>query len=69
MAKSKAELHKEGVAAGKVAADSDPDDFTADELQALLSGEYTVTHPVYRDEIVMPDGHIVLSKEDIDART
>jgi len=69
MAKTKSELHKEGVAAGKVAADTDPDDYTAEELQTVLSGEQTVEHPVHTEPIVAPDGHVVLSQEDIDARS
>lgn len=68
MAKSKSDLFKEGVAAGKVAADSDPDDYTADELQARIDGVTTVTNPVVTEPIVAPDGHVVLSQEDIDAR-
>ena len=36
MAKTKAELHKEGVASGALPADSDPDDYTLEGLQDAL---------------------------------
>lgn len=70
MAKSKAELHRDGVAAGSIPADTDPDDFTAEELRARVGddvpaweGSASATEP-----IIAPDGHVVLSQEDIDAR-
>jgi len=70
VAKSKTELHKDAIAAGSVAADSTPDDYTLDELQALLRGNPAWTGSLSADEpIVAPDGHVVLSQEDIDART
>jgi hypothetical protein len=68
MAKTKAQLHEESVAAGAVAPDSDPDEFTVDELTSRLGGNLTVEHPVHSEPIVAPDGHVVLSQEDIDAR-
>lgn len=69
MAKTKSQLHAEGVASGAVAADSDPDDFTSEELQNLLSGDVKVRERQSATEpIVAPDGHVVLSQEDIDAR-
>jgi hypothetical protein len=69
MAKSKADLHKEAVHSGTVAADSDPDEFTADQLSALLSGDIPVHERVSASKpIVAPDGHVVLSQEDIDNR-
>lgn len=70
MAKTKSDLHKEAVAAGAVAADSNPDDFTAEDLQARISGDV----PAWKGSlsaskpIVAPDGHVTLSQEDIDAR-
>ena len=69
MAKTKADLHKEGVASGQVPADSDPDDYTVEGLQALLSGDYIVAERVSaKKPIIAADGHVVLSQEDIDAR-
>jgi hypothetical protein len=69
MAKSKADLHKEAVTAGAVPPDSDPDDFTADELSARVSGDIPVAERVSASKpIVAPDGHVVLSQEDIDNR-
>ena len=69
MAKNKADLHQAAVNAGAVAADSDPDDFTADQLSALLSGDIPVHERVSATKpLIAPDGHVVLSQEDIDAR-
>jgi hypothetical protein len=70
MAKAKAELHREAVNAGMVAADSSPDDYTGAQLETLLGGnvpewEGTVSA---REPLVAPDGHVNLSQEDIDAR-
>jgi IMP cyclohydrolase len=70
MAKAKADMLKDAQAAGLVAADAEADDYTADQLSGLLSGETpawegsaSATAPV-----VAPDGHVTLSQEDIDAR-
>ena len=70
MAKSKADLLDEAQAAGLVAEDVDADAYTADQLKALVAGDVpawegslSATEP-----IVAPDGHVVLSQEDIDAR-
>ena len=68
MAKTKQELLDEAVAAGKVADDASPDDYTAAELQNVLSTD----RPVWEgslsasEPIVAPDGHVVLSQDDID---
>lgn len=70
MAKTKAQLHEEAVVAGAVAADSDPDEFTADELAARVSGDTPVRERQSADRpIVAPDGHVTLSQDDIDARS
>jgi hypothetical protein len=67
--KAKADLHKDAVTAGAVSADSDPDDYTAEQLQGMLSGNQPVLERVSADKpIVAPDGHVVLSQEDIDNR-
>jgi hypothetical protein len=69
VAKSKGELLKQAQGAGLVAADAGEDDYTADELSALLRGDERVQERVSASEpIVAPDGHVVLSQEDIDAR-
>ena len=70
MAKSKADLHDEAVAADRVPADSTADDYTVAELEALLGADDVpvATGPVPTEPIVAPDGHVVLSQEDIDAR-
>lgn len=67
MAKAKSDLHEEAVNAGKIAADTDPDEFTAAELEDILAtdkpawkGSLSASEPV-----VQPDGHVSLSKEDI----
>ncbi len=70
MGKSKADLHQEAANAGKISADTDPDDFSASDLETLLSddvpaweGSLSASEPV-----VAPDGHVSLSKEEIKAR-
>lgn len=69
MAKSKTDLHKEAVASGAVAADSDPDDYTVEQLQGLVSGDIQIRERRSASKpIVAPDGHVTLSQEDIDAR-
>lgn len=69
MAKTKADLLAEAQTAGLVAPDVDADAFTKEQLEQLVSGDI----PVQGREsatvpIVAPDGHVVLSQEDIDAR-
>jgi hypothetical protein len=72
VAKSKGELLKDAKAAGLVADDVAEDDLTVDDLRGMLNpderpmhkGSLTATEP-----IIAPDGHVVLSQEDIDART
>lgn len=69
MAKTKAELLKEAQASGAVSQDVTEDDFTAAELERVVNpdaapaweGSLSSTKP-----IVAPDGHVVLSQEDID---
>lgn len=70
MAKAKTELLKEAQNAGLVPEDVSADDYTAAQLEALLSsdvaaweGSASATTPQ-----VAPDGHVNLSQEDIDAR-
>jgi hypothetical protein len=71
MAKSKGELLKDAKAAGLVADDVAEDDLTADDLRGIINpderpvhkGSLSATQP-----IVAPDGHVVLSQADIDAR-
>jgi hypothetical protein len=68
---NKTELFKAALKAGLVPEDSGPDAYTADQLDTLLNpagapvweGSLSATKP-----IVAPDGHVVLSQEDIDAR-
>jgi hypothetical protein len=70
MAKSKSDLLEEAQAGGLVAADASADDYTADELGALVRGDRPAWEGSLsaREPIVAPDGHVVLSQEDIDAR-
>jgi hypothetical protein len=71
MAKSKGELLADAKSAGLVADDVGEDDITADDLRRALNPDDA---PAWkgslsaREEIVAPDGHVVLSKEDISAR-
>jgi hypothetical protein len=72
VAKSKAELLKDAQAAGLVAADVAEDDVQVDDLKRALNPDDA---PAWKgslsasSEIVAPDGHVVLSKEDISARS
>lgn len=70
MAKTKADLHKEGVTSGALPADSDPDDYTAVQLENLVGGDVPAAGwlPTATKPITAPDGHPTLSQEDIDAR-
>jgi hypothetical protein len=70
MAKTKDDLLKEAQGSGLVAADASADDYTADDLNALLRGNVPAWKGSLsaREPIVAPDGHVVLSQEDIDAR-
>lgn len=70
MAKSKDQLLKEAQAAGLVADDVSAENVTSDQLNALLRGDKAAWEGSRSsaEEIVAPDGHVVLSKEDIDAR-
>lgn len=70
VAKSKADLLADAQAAGLVAADAEEESFTVEELRGMLDpgrpawvGSRSVSEPV-----VAADGHVVLSKEDLDAR-
>jgi hypothetical protein len=64
MAKSKGDLLADAQAAGLVAADAGEDDYTVDDLRDVLNPD----RPMHKGPIVAPDGHVVLSQEDIDAR-
>lgn len=69
MAKTKSELLKDAQTAGLVAPDATAADFTAAALEAIVSGDIPVRERVSATSpIVAPDGHVVLSQEDIDAR-
>jgi hypothetical protein len=70
MAKSKGELLDQAKASGAVAADAGEDDYTVEQLRDMLSPDEKIRERVSASEpIVAPDGHVVLSQEDIDART
>jgi hypothetical protein len=71
VAKSKTDLLDEAKAAGVVAADVAEDDVTSDELKRALNPDDAPMHKgslSASEPIVAPDGHVVLSQEDIDAR-
>lgn len=67
---SKADLLKRAQASGLLAEDVSEDDFTAAELEALLRGDV----PAWKgsrsasEPLIAPDGHVTLSKEDLEAR-
>jgi hypothetical protein len=66
--KSKSDLLEQAKASGVVAADAGEDDYSVDDLKALISGDEVVRREMVQEPIVAPDGHVVLSKEDIRAR-
>jgi hypothetical protein len=69
VAKSKGDLLEQAKASGAVAADAGEDDYTADQLRDMLDPEEKFRDRVSASEpIVAPDGHVILSQEDIDAR-
>jgi hypothetical protein len=69
VAKTKAELLKQAQDGGLVASDASEDDYTQDELSKLLHPETVkVDNEMAQEPLVAPDGHVVLSQEDIDAR-
>lgn len=69
MAKTKADLLAEAQTAGLVAADADADAFTKEQLEQMVAGEVPVQGRESSTEpLIAPDGHVVLSQEDIDAR-
>lgn len=67
---SKNELLEVAVGSGALPSDASADDFTKDQLEDLIAaerpaweGSLSATEP-----IVAPDGHVVLSQEDLNAR-
>jgi hypothetical protein len=69
VAKPKKELLAEAQTAGLVSEEATEEDFTAEQLQGLVSGDIPVHERVSASKpIIAPDGHVVLSQEDIDAR-
>jgi hypothetical protein len=69
MAKSKDQLLDEAKKAGRVPDDVDADEFTASQLEGIVSGSgFEFDNRMHSKPIVAPDGHVVLSQEDIDAR-
>ena len=70
MAKTKAELLKEAQRAGLVPDNTEPDDYTGAQLETLLGSDVPAAGwvPSHRTPQVAPDGHVNLSKEDIESR-
>src|SRR4051812_27628708 len=70
MAKSKSDLMKDAQTAGLVPTDAAEDDYTAAQLSGLLSTDKPAWEGSLSSSVplVAPDGHVVLSQEDIDAR-
>lgn len=69
MAKSKADLHAEAVAAGQVAEDTDPEDFSVAQLEGITGDKpIPVDTSMHMTPQVAPDGHVNLTQEDIDSR-
>lgn len=70
MGKTKGELLKDAQKAGVVPDTVSEDDYTAAQLETLLSGERTAWDGSMsaKEPVTSPDGHVALSQEDIDAR-
>lgn len=66
---SKKDTFREAQKAGHVPEDANADDYTEAQLLTLLGrGPAWEGSRSGSEEIVAPDGHVVLSKEDLDAR-
>jgi hypothetical protein len=65
---AKKDVFERAVNAGAVPSDANPDDFTLEQLNNLLSGDVPAWEGSLsaREPIVAPDGHVTLSQEDID---
>lgn len=68
MAKAKSDLLAEAQAAGFVASDASEDDFTVAQLETILGASPVTSAAPPTEPVVAPDGHVVLSQEDIDSR-
>lgn len=70
MAKSKTELLNEAVKSGALPEDAEADDYTAAQLETLVGGDVPAAGwtPSANAPITAPDGHVVLSEEDIKNR-
>lgn len=72
MAKTKTDLLSAAKAAGLVAEDTEESAISVDELKDLLAppGARPAWHGSLSasEELVAPDGHVVLSQADLDAR-
>ena len=69
MAKNKTDLLKEAQVAGSLPEDANEDDFTVEQLQGIVRGDMPVHERKSATKpIIAPDGHVVLSQEDIDNR-
>lgn len=68
--KTKSDLLNEAKTSGALPEDAEADDYTVAQLEGLLGGDVPASGwvPSATEEIVAPDGHVVLSKEDADAR-
>lgn len=67
---TKRDLLKEAQKAGRVPEGATEDDYTVAQLEGLLGGEVPAWEGSLSASkpVVAPDGHVNLSKEDIDAR-
>jgi hypothetical protein len=66
---TKKDLLAQAKDAGLVPEHAEEDDFTKDALEDVLSAEpQPVANPMEAEPYTAPDGHVVLSQEDIDAR-
>ncbi len=70
MARTKDQLLDEAKKSGRVGDDVDAEDVTVAQLETLLGGDVPASGwvPSHRTPQIAPDGHVNLSKEDIDGR-
>jgi hypothetical protein len=65
---TKKELLQQALSSGAVAEGATEDDFTKEQLEEIVGGEQVIERPMEQEPYTAPDGHVVLSQEDIDSR-
>lgn len=65
---TKKELLQQALSAGLVAEGASEEDFSKDQLETLVGSEQVIERKMDSEPYTAPDGHVVLSQEDIDNR-